>query len=237
MRNRSWVLKITVLSIILGMLLAVSLKTQQRVVMDSGGSTRPQAMLDRIRDLNRQNRDYKQQVDVLQHKLSDIQRKLSSGSTSSAVLNQELQDSKFKAGLSAAEGPGIILTLKDSPQKNTDDAPKIDLIIHDSDIRNFINELVIAGAEAISVNDQRITFRSAIRCVGPVVLVNDNEVAAPYEIKAIGDPRTLEGALRLPQGLVDSFPDQQMVNIKQENHIVVPAYIGDKPLKWAKPTE
>ena len=234
MRNKSWVLKITVMSIVLGMLLAVSLKTQQRVRTESGVPTGLRQMVETIRERQRQNEALKQQVTDLQRKLAGYEKQMSSGSNAEGMLSRELQDARFQAGLMAAEGAGIVVTLKDSPMKAETGSPQIEFIIHDSDIRNFISELVVAGAEAISVNDQRITSRSAARCVGPVVQVNGTEVVAPYEIKAIGDPRTLEGALRLPGGIVDNFPDPQMVTIKQEDRIVIQPYTG-RPLKWARP--
>jgi uncharacterized protein YlxW (UPF0749 family) len=206
--------------------------------MSAGGvPTRLPELVDAIRDAKRQNQMLKDQVEELQKKLTDYEKQLSSGTTAGGMLNRELQEAKFQAGLTSVEGAGVIVTLMDSPQKNTADAPPIDLIIHDSDIRNFINELVAAGAEAISVNDQRVISRSAIRCVGPVIQVNNTEIVAPYEIKAIGDPRTLEGALRLPQGIVDSFPDTQMVTIRRAGHIVIKPYTGGKPYKWARPVE
>lgn len=236
MRSKSWLLKITMMSVILGMLLAVALKTQQQVRRAGGLPSTPQEAIEALRQGKVQNKLLQAQVEEQQKKLTDYEKQLAGRSSGGGMLGRELQDLRFQAGLTPVEGKGIIVILRDSPQKGAADTFQIGMI-HDSDIRNFINELVAAGAEAISVNDQRIISRSAIRCVGPVVLVNDTELAAPYEIKAIGDPRTLEGGLRLPQGLVDSFPDTRMIEIKQEEHILIKPYISGKPFKWAKPVE
>lgn len=237
MRSKSWLLKITMMSVILGMLLAVSLKTQQQVRLEGGLPATTKETIEALREGKRQVKVLQEQVEEQQKKLTEYENQLVEGSSGGGMLGREIQDLRFQAGLTSVEGKGIIVTLKDSPQKVAADVPSIDLLIHDSDIRNFINELVAAGAEAISVNDQRIVFRSAIRCVGPVIQVNDTEIVAPYEIKAIGDPRTLEGGLRLPQGLVDSFPDTRMIEIKQEEHVLIKSYISGKPFKWAKPVE
>ncbi|MEN6521963.1 MAG: DUF881 domain-containing protein [Armatimonadota bacterium] len=236
MRNDSWITKITIMSVILGMLLAVSLKTQQQVGVENNVPTNLREMVAVIRDTKQQNKMLKDQVELLQEKITAYEKQAGNGSPAVAALIKELHDSKFRAGLTTAEGAGIVLQLKDSPGKPSTETAPIDLIIHDSDIRNFINELVNAGAEAISVNDQRVTSRSAIRCAGNNIQINNWPLVAPYEIKAIGDPKTLEGALRMPQGIVDSFPDPKMVTIKQENHITIkPAELTS--YRWAKPLE
>lgn len=216
------------------MLLAVSLKTQQQVGIENNVPPNLREMIAAIRDIKQQNKMLRDQVDLLQEKIRAYESQAGKGSPAVVILNKELQDAKFRAGLTPVEGAGVVLLLKDSPEKPATGTAPIDLIIHDSDIRNFINELVNAGAEAISVNDQRITARSAVRCAGNNVLINNWPLVVPYEIKAIGDPKTLEGALRMPQGIVDSFPDPGMVTIKQEDHIVIkPAELI--PFRWAKP--
>ena len=67
-------------------------------------------------------------------------------------------------------------------------------IVHETDIRHTINESFAAGANGIA-GGQRLTATSAIRCVGPSILVNDERIAVnPVEIHAIGDPAALSSA-------------------------------------------
>jgi uncharacterized protein YlxW (UPF0749 family) len=56
----------------------------------------------------------------------------------------------------------------------------------------IVNEMRVSGAEAISVNDERITAMSEIRCAGTTILVNLNKIAPPFVIKATGNPQLLE---------------------------------------------
>jgi len=235
-RNDSWILKITIMGVILGMLLAVSLKTQQQVTKIGGMPTGLRGLVDALRAARKQNNMLQEQVEFLREKVEAYEKQAAEGSPAVNMLNKELQDMKFRAGMAPVEGAGIIVTLNDSLEKPSMGSAPIDLIIHDSDIRNFINELINAGAEAISVNDQRITSRSAVRCAGNNNQVNNCPLVAPYEIKAIGDPKTLEGALRMPQGIVDSFPDPNMVKIEQKDHIVIKS-AELTPFRWAKPVE
>lgn len=234
MRNDSWILKITIMSVILGMLLAVSLKTQQQVTKAGGIPTSLRGMVEAVREAKQQNKMLKEQVEFLTEKIESYEKQAAKGPPAVSVLSKELQDMKFRAGMAPVEGAGIVVTLNDSLEKPSTGSAPIDLIIHDSDIRNFINELVNAGAEAISINDQRVTARSAVRCAGNNIQVNNWPLVAPYEIRAIGDPKTLEGALKMPQGIVDSFPDTEMVKIEQKDNIIIkPAELT--PYRWAKP--
>ena len=105
----------------------------------------------------------------------------------------------------ALQGKGIILTIDDSQQTIKAGENKNLYIIHDEDLLRVVNELRAAGAEAIAINDQRVTGTSEIRCVGPTVLVNEIRLAAPFVIKAIGNPQTLESSLKLRGGVLDNF--------------------------------
>ena len=101
------------------------------------------------------------------------------------------------------------------------------MLIHDTDLRALVNELNAAGAEAISINGQRIISSTAIRCVGPVIQVNGIKVAAPFSIKAIGNAKYLESALNIKGGLVDSFEVYGIkIKISTEDSITISKYDG-----------
>ena len=78
-------------------------------------------------------------------------------------------------------------------------------IIHDEDILKVINELRAAGAEAISLNDQRLISTSEIRCAGPTISVNNTRVAAPFVIKAIGNAKSMEDAIKMRGGVAETL--------------------------------
>ena len=100
-------------------------------------------------------------------------------------------------------------------------------LVHAEDILKVVNELFVAGAEAVSVNEQRIVAQSGITCAGSVITVNGVRVAAPFEIKAIGDASVLQAALRFPGGVVDTLsPWGIVIDIREEASVTVPAYTG-----------
>ena len=102
-------------------------------------------------------------------------------------LKAKLDDARLKAGLTDVKGPGLIVKLDDSPARTANIDPN-DSIIHDSDVVGVVNMLKAAGAQAISIDGERIIATSEQVCAGPTIRINKNRYAAPYEIKAIGDP-------------------------------------------------
>lgn len=227
---------------VLGMLLAVSLKTQLQVRAEGGTPKRLPQLVAAYKESKEANEKLQHQVADLQAKITEYQGQMGEGSSATRTLNKELQDVKFLAGNTPVEGEGVIVTLKDSRKKSQSMSRPatieevLDYIIHDSDIRNIVNELSVAGAEAISINGQRLIAMSPIRCVGSATLVNDVPVTAPFEITAIGNPKTMDNALRMPGGVVDQFSAYpEMIDIRQESKLVVPAFSASRHFDFARP--
>ncbi|MDO4259292.1 MAG: DUF881 domain-containing protein [Actinomycetaceae bacterium] len=89
----------------------------------------------------------------------------------------------------AVRGPGIVVTLTDAPPgKIPEGASPNDLVIHQQDIEDVMNAMWASGAEAMTVQGERVTNRTVIRCIGNVILVDGVSFSPPYEIAAIGDP-------------------------------------------------
>ena len=106
-------------------------------------------------------------------------------STASGVLS-ELRLLELRSGTSAVHGPGVKIVADDA--KNAD-SPRGRVL--DSDLQKLVNGLWRAGAEAISINGERLTSLSAIRNAGGAISVNFTKLNRPYTILAIGDPQNL----------------------------------------------
>ena len=129
----------------------------------------------------------------------------------------------FLAGTTAVKGPGVVVSIEDSKKiiSNSDNTNLY--IIHDEDILKVINELRAAGAEAISLNDQRLISTS----------VNNTRVAAPFIIKAIGNAKSMEDAIKMRGGVAETLSVWGIqVDIKKDNNIVIPAYKGATEFKY-----
>ena len=93
------------------------------------------------------------------------------GSAQGEALRLELERLEIAAGLVEVEGPGVTVILSDSTAVNTT-GDEANYLIHDNDLLSVVNELRSAGAEAISLNGERLLATSEIRCTGAVVTVN-----------------------------------------------------------------
>lgn len=235
-RGKAWVWQVTALCIVLGMLLALSLKTQ-RLAIETNEPTRPAALRASYRILKTQNVELEKELTDYKSRVEKLVKKQASGVGGTKDFTRVLDEAKMIAGTVAVHGPGIVVVLHDSPKRNPSETRQDvvnDYIVHDYDIRGIVNELFASGAEAISVNAQRLIATSSIRCVGPVVLVNSTQVAPPLTIKVIGRPETLEGALRLPMGVADGLFLLDMIEVTRQPDIVVPAYTGSTRFSFAK---
>jgi uncharacterized protein YlxW (UPF0749 family) len=107
----------------------------------------------------------------------------------------------MRAGLAAASGPGVVVTLDDSSAARSPTGDPNDLIVHERDIQTVVNALWAAGAEAVAVAGERLTSRSAVRCAGSTLLLHGTLRTPPYEISAIGNPEVLEASLTRQPGM------------------------------------
>ena len=106
-------------------------------------------------------------------------------------LFARLQESELVSGTAAVTGPGLVIEI--------DDARDLDPVdeqarVQDVDLQIVTNGLWAAGAEAIAINGQRLTGLTAIRGIGPAILVDVTPVVTPYRVEAIGDPQVMQTA-------------------------------------------
>ncbi|MEJ6952022.1 DUF881 domain-containing protein [Natronospora cellulosivora (SeqCode)] len=147
----------------------------------------------------------------------DIFNQVSYLQTKLASMERQFKNISQKAGYEPISGAGIIIHVYDN-SKETEEIG----IVHDSDIRKIINELLIAGAEGIEVGGQRLTVNSAIRCVGPTILVNNRPISVnPIEIKAIGSPEVLKSSLDIIKNQLKGFGIQ--LEIKEDEEMWIGA--------------
>lgn len=211
--------------VVLGVMLAVQFRTTQDI-----HSTVP---FQRIEDLSQRLSQTEKDRDALLNEVHTLRQ----GSVN-ASGSRESELTKMGAGVVALQGPGIIVTIDDSKRPSKPGENPNLYLIHDDDILKVINELWAAGAEAISINEQRLIASSEIRCAGPTLSVNNTRYSPPYDIRAIGDPATLENALKMRGGVVETLQFWGIqVTIKTLEDVLVPAYKGTFRFDFAKPVK
>jgi uncharacterized protein YlxW (UPF0749 family) len=137
-------------------------------------------------------------------------------------LREDWERIRLIAGLTDVKGPGIVMKLDDAiARQNVDPSA---LIIHDQDIRIILNELKKAGAQAISINGERIVAMSEQVCAGPTIMINKNRYPVPYVINAIGDPDILYESLYASERISYMLEDQIRIDITKSQEVTIPRY-------------
>lgn len=210
---------------VLGFMLAVQFRTTQDI--------RSSIPFQRIEDLSQRLSQTEKERDILLKQLYELRQ--NPGLESAA---KEGENIRMGAGVVALEGSGLLITVDDSKRlSKAGDNPNL-YLIHDEDILKLINELWAAGAEAISINDQRLIATSEIRCAGPTLSVNNTRYSPPYEIKVIGEPQTLENSLKMRGGVIETLQFWGIqVSVKKQDILQVAAYKGAFRFEYAKPVK
>lgn len=147
-------------------------------------------LIERITEESERTARLEEDIADLQEEIFTIEDRMLDSVVFGDELSGEMARTQSSVGLGRARGPGIIVELRDAERGADGELDAIERVL-DKDLAMVLNGLWAAGAEAISVNDERITPLSAVRQVEDVILVNRRPVAPPYEVQAIGDPRTL----------------------------------------------
>lgn len=225
MNKKTVAITLGVMCIVLVYAICVQLNTITNAI-GTGGKTETE---NKLRDqVLRAKEEYDRKYAELEEleKQLEIARTESTNNNSQSQENQEeLKKINTYLGLTDVVGEGIIITVKDNAEGSLVTANND--IIHDSDIRAIVNELKNSGAEAISVNGQRIVQTSAITCVGSVIQINGEKVGSPFEIKAIGSQAVLLGVDR-PGSYLYTMKEYSMIpyEIKKSNSVEIPKYNG-----------
>ena len=169
-----------------------------------------------------------QQYEDTVNKIEEYKNNKESNEETSNLMDSELEQISMSLGKTDVEGQGIIITINETNNEEVEDITADDLLV-------IVNALKLAGAEAISINDQRIINMSDIVYIdaASVIRVNGERILAPYKIKAIGDSNYLESSLIGNGGAVDEMKKKgQDVTIEKENRVTIYKYNGEITTKY-----
>jgi len=202
--------------LILGIMLSVQFKTQQAL----STALEYQSTEDLVamwKELAAKRDRLRQEVEELRTREATLSEESALGQSTGENLRKDLSRLRAASGLAPVRGPGITVTI-------TGEAPLLPY-----DLVDLINELWASGAEAIAVNDRRLTWLSAIgeaRDGENYYLTLDGlRITYPIVIKAIGDPDTLEKGLTFTGGLIDNFNTLYAIypKIEKQTELLLPA--------------
>ncbi len=203
-------------------------------ITDLGGVVRQERQ--RSDDLQAQLARLRAEVDELSHQVDD---------TSVAELQRQVDALRQPAGFEPVAGPGLTVVLDDAPKSQIDKADEdgsvsVDqLVVHQQDIQAVVNALWAGGAEAMTIQGQRVIATTGIKCVGNTVVLHGVPYSPPYRISAIGDTNRLQASLDASDYIDAYLGDAAAYGlgyaVTGSERLEFPAFEGSSTLKYAKP--
>lgn len=229
-------LLLALLGLALGALVTANLQTKPRAPVTREEYPR-QIAASTIGRLEAEQTELKRAIANLRRAIAERQEQAVAAKSTLAGLSQELEQQKSAAGMTALKGPGLRVVLDDTASKTipAGDDPSF-YIVHEYQLRDVVNVLWGAGAEAIAINNERLVTTSSIYCVGSTILVNNTRLSNPYELAVIGDPQALDEALNNPNNLKSLKTRVKVYGLQFKwprlRELTVPAYNGSLVLKY-----
>ena len=215
---------------IVTVILAASITLQARTMKKASSEISFAFVNDELRDTLLSWRERYQEAE---NKLNDSNKQLAEARKNAASRTQETEEIEAKLkinnmllGLTDVTGNGIQIKVEDS--KVTLITEDINLyLVHDADLRELLNELANAGAEAVEINGERIIVNTCITCAGNIISINGTRISSPFIIKAIGNQETLYGAITRPGGYIQLMQNQTIpTEVKKVQNIKINKYSG-----------
>lgn len=160
-------------------------------------------------------------------KIDEYKQNKESNEETEKLVDDELAQVNMTLGKTDVQGEGIEVTLRDSKNEEISRITADDLIL-------IVNSLKTSGAEAISINDERIINMSDIVDINQsFIKINGQRILSPYIIKAIGNQSYLESSLISNGGPVDEMKKiGQDVSVTKSNKVTVPKYNKEIKIKY-----
>jgi uncharacterized protein YlxW (UPF0749 family) len=231
-----------ILCLVLGVILSIPFKMIQKGSTEPASGESSQELLNRVLKITQENGQLRIEITQLRDKYSALEGNLTHKEEASKQLTETRKTYRILAGLDAVHGPGIKLTLTENPPAEPPGGETTPYVIHQEDLLNIVNEMWLAGAEAMAISSrghtERLVIKSTIRCVGSMIDVNNTRMAPPFDIYAIGNPDNLDSALKMPGGVLAPLNYFNIkAEIEKQADVVLPAYSGSTLLQYARPVE
>ncbi len=159
-------------------------------------------------------------------KVEEYKQQMKDNADATALIKNDIAENEKYLGYSDVEGEGLVITLEDNSKKE----------ITSDDLLNLVNQLKLAGAEAISINDERVVNTTDITIVnGAFVFVNGKRLSSPYTVKVIGNQKYLDSAISIKYGYIDEITaNGKTISYVPVKTVKINKYKGDLSMKYAE---
>ncbi len=176
------------------------------------------------------------QYNTYEKKLTSYKLSEQKNNSISDEIKKELDENNMILGKTAVTGQGLAIVLNDADSIYFENTPEDQFrLVHNTDIIQVLNDLRNAGAEAISLNNQRIVESTEVYCSGPFLRVNGVKIAAPFTLNAIGNKQVLYDYMMSDENYLKSLILRKInVDINQTDQVNIPAYVGNEKTDYVK---
>lgn len=210
--------------------ICVQIKTIEEATDKVGGSNLRDSsgLKDQLVSLQGEYQSLYRELENREKKLEEVRQNASNRNEADSQNEAEIKNNQILLGQTEVSGPGYIIRLKEDREVNSSEVIDISkYLVHEEDLLYIVNELFNCGADAISINDQRIIGTSSILCDGNIIRVNGEMVGMPITIKAIGSPEGIDGALLRPGGYLQLMANEGVIaTTEKSENITIPKYEG-----------
>lgn len=229
MKKGKFTMTITIglMCLILSTVIFVQFKTINQTDITSLENMREDELRTEISNFKQKLTETEEQLKETNLKIKEYEQTINTDKQASELLAKELEQQNNILGKNAVKGNGIVITLTDTRAQK----------ITPEDLRELLNQLKTAGAEAISINGQRIVYDSyVVDLGGTFISVNGEREVSPYTVKAIGNPTYLESGLSKKQyGYIDTkLEEGKDVILERQENILIDAYKGNLNMEYAQ---
>ncbi len=225
------IVTIGIICILLTSVMFLQFKSVQVIEASGVGQKRETELRTEYSTLKDKSSEMKQQLEEIQNTTKEYTDQSSDVQATMNLLKSDVDKARCDLGYTDVKGQGIILTIADGKNAANDK----EQVITYNDLIMAINELKYAGAEAISLNDERVVNNSFVANISEYMVMNDNRISGPYTIKVIGDSKDLESVINIKGGIKDYLESyNKQISYTVENEVYINKYNGNIEINFGE---
>ena len=230
-----------IISLILGIMcffltigIIIQIKTVENTKTVVAKTTAEAELRDNILKTQEKYDETLEKLESANDRLEGLIENISQDGDSEIDYSEELKKMNNLLGYTDVEGQGLVITVQDG-DSSTVKGIVSNYLVHDGDLIKIVSLLRNAGAEAISINDERIISNTAITCAGNIVIINGKKIGSPFVINAIGLTEKLYGAVTVTDTYLKDMEVQGVkVSITKKDKLNIEKYNGVHTFNYAK---
>lgn len=234
-QNQKQKLVIFLSSLVIGILLSTQLRVINNMTGGIGSSQESKQLQQEFDELKGKREELEKELTELDTKLSDLKNSELKENIIEEELKKDIEKYDLLVGYREAKGPGILIKFQEPESEGQGNLLKYNYEF----ILSIINKLNASGAEGIAINGERYVATTDIKLVADQLKINDNAVFPPLEIRAIGNPDTLEATLNIRYGVLWDLRNRFKINanIEKSENIILPRYTRQMEFRYSQTVE